>query len=482
MKKLITLVSILLCHMAMQGQYYVSDALRYSQNFPTLTARSMSMGNAFTSLGGDFSSAFINPAGLGLYRKSEFQFSPGLGYSGIKTTYNGEKNDDYKYHFILSSMGYVGTYISGKDKGLVSASYAVGYNRLNNFQNNTYIKGDNTSSAFADYFWDNADGNDPDSLDVFAERLAFDAYVIDTIPGTAFEYFNVVGNLPVTQQKIIETTGGTGEWSFGFGLNFSNIMYVGMGLGIYQLNYSQKNITSEFDDYNLNDFSFYHFTEDLDVKGTGFSLKMGLMLRPVEFLRIGASLHLPTFYRIEEVFTNSMYSEFDNGFIPSEEVGGIYAEGTYVYKLHTPLKLMGGASIQIGKSGIVAADIEYIDYSNMRLREKDILLNSRESNRTIEDVYRKVVNLKLGGELRFGNLSLRAGGGLYPSPYTSDELNKNAGYGELTTGLGYRDSNFFFDLGFSALFNEEKYNLYFNNVADMDQSKYRFIGTIGFRF
>lgn len=481
MKKLITLVTILLCHMAMKGQY-VSDALRYSQNFPTLTARSMAMGNAFTSLGGDFSSAYLNPAGLGLYRKSEFQFSPGLGYSSIKTSYNGGKNSDFRYQFILSSLGYVGTFSSGRDKGLVSASYAVGYNRLNNFFNNIYIKGDNSSSAFADYFWANADGNDPESLDPFAERLAFDAYVIDTVPGTAFEYYNVVGSLPVAQRKIIETTGGTGEWSFAFGLNFSNIMYVGMGIGVYQLNYTQKNITSEFDDYDLNDFSFYQFTEDLDVKGAGFSLKMGMMVRPVEILRIGASMHLPTYYRIEEAFTNSMYSEFDNGFIPTDVNGDIYAEGTYEYRLQTPFKLMGGASVQLGKVGIVSADIEYVDYSGMRLRERDGMAVFDESNQAIKDAYRQVLNLKLGGELRFGNMSLRAGGGLYPSPYASGELNKNAGYSELTAGMGYRDSNFFFDLGFSTLFNKEKYNLYFNNVSDMNQAKFRFIGTIGFRF
>ncbi len=50
MKKLISLVGLCLCITTAQGQY-VADALRYSQNFPTLTSRSMAMGNAFTSLG-----------------------------------------------------------------------------------------------------------------------------------------------------------------------------------------------------------------------------------------------------------------------------------------------------------------------------------------------------------------------------------------------------------------------------------------------
>ncbi len=42
----------------------VDDALRYSQIFYGGTARFMSMGGAFTALGGDISSLSQNPAGL----------------------------------------------------------------------------------------------------------------------------------------------------------------------------------------------------------------------------------------------------------------------------------------------------------------------------------------------------------------------------------------------------------------------------------
>jgi hypothetical protein len=177
-----------------------------------------------------------------------------------------------------------------------------------------------------------------------------------------------------------------------------------------------------------------------------------------------------------------MYSAFDNGYIPSEDNGDIYAESTYEYKLSTPLKLQGGASVQIGKAGIIAADIEYIDYSGMRLREKDDYTDFSDSNREIEDSSRSVLNLRVGGEARIDNISFRVGGAYYPSPFASGKLNDDASYGEFTTGLGYRNSNFFFDLGFSVLLHEEKYNLYFANMANITQQKYRFLATIGFRF
>ena len=67
----------------------VDDALRYSQIFYGGTARFMSMGGAFTALGGDISSLSQNPAGLGVFRSSELTITPQL--FNIKTTagFNG---------------------------------------------------------------------------------------------------------------------------------------------------------------------------------------------------------------------------------------------------------------------------------------------------------------------------------------------------------------------------------------------------------
>ncbi len=54
------------------------DALRYSYNQYGGTARFVSMGGAFSTLGGEFTSLGINPAGVGIYKKSEFTFTPGF--------------------------------------------------------------------------------------------------------------------------------------------------------------------------------------------------------------------------------------------------------------------------------------------------------------------------------------------------------------------------------------------------------------------
>ena len=52
------------------------------------TARFISMGGAFTSLGGDISSMTQNPAGLGIYRKSDIGLTFDVSIRNYKTDTN----------------------------------------------------------------------------------------------------------------------------------------------------------------------------------------------------------------------------------------------------------------------------------------------------------------------------------------------------------------------------------------------------------
>ena len=367
MKRVIFFISALMITAYVQGQY-VTDAFTYSLNFPSVTARSMSMGNAFTSLGGDFTSAFLNPAGLGIYRGSEFVVSPGLNYAGTKAAYFDQSNSDYSFR-PFGNIGYVGTYMSGRETGLVSATYALGYTRLNNLSNKAYIKGINPDNSLTDYFMSYADETHPDDLNSFYERLAFDAYLIDTMPGGSLLYQTPVW-LPSSQRKTVDTKGGKGEWNFSMGMNFSNVFYTGFGIGFQTISMDRSLVHSEFDDYSMSDFKTFSFNEDLDVTGSGLSLRMGLLVRVLEVVRIGGSIHMPTFYRIEETYYNTMRSEFDNppdgvnytfDVKPTDKDANLLDKGQFEYKLNTPLRLMGGVSVQLGSSGIVTADVEYVD-------------------------------------------------------------------------------------------------------------------------
>ena len=72
------------------------DALRYSTQNLSGTARYSAMGGAFGSLGGEFSTLSSNPAGIGMYQFSELTFTPSLNLNATKSYYNGNNLYAYK--------------------------------------------------------------------------------------------------------------------------------------------------------------------------------------------------------------------------------------------------------------------------------------------------------------------------------------------------------------------------------------------------
>ena len=85
----------------------LADALRYSNIAVSGTARAGAMGNAFGALGGDFTSASINPAGIGLYRSSELTITPISGSTRVESMYYGTGRQDTDYKFSLDRKSVV---------------------------------------------------------------------------------------------------------------------------------------------------------------------------------------------------------------------------------------------------------------------------------------------------------------------------------------------------------------------------------------
>ena len=114
------------------------DALRYSQIVFSGTARYNSLSGAFGALGGDLSVTSVNPAGIGVYRSSEFSFTPTIFTSNTTSDYYGRTSEDGKINFNFSNVGAVFTDLkNGKDdySQWNSTQFAFTYNRHNNFNN-----------------------------------------------------------------------------------------------------------------------------------------------------------------------------------------------------------------------------------------------------------------------------------------------------------------------------------------------------------
>ena len=86
------LLLIILCLSSSFLSQNEEDALRLSNLHFGGTARYISVGGAFGSLGADISVLSINPAGMARFKKSEFSFSPNVTLSGSSSYLDSASN------------------------------------------------------------------------------------------------------------------------------------------------------------------------------------------------------------------------------------------------------------------------------------------------------------------------------------------------------------------------------------------------------
>jgi hypothetical protein len=483
MKRIIILISVALFTTSILSAQNEEDALRYSRQFITGTARSVGMGGAMGAIGGDFTSLSINPAGIGVYRSNEFTFSPSLNWNSTQSDFLRNKIDQTRYGMKLGNVGYVISNTTDKEKGLVSTSFGFGYNQLNNFNSQILMSGTNNSSSLLDNF--TRVYNDL-SLDIsdFYEGLAYDVDLIvrDSI---TLPYYNDFqrGGYGQHQQRRVSTSGSIGEYVFSMGSNISNKLYFGATFGVQRVRYEKSSEHTETDQNNNIDYTQkFVFNEDLLTRGYGFNLKLGVIARPLNFLRLGAAYHIPTYYFLHYRFASDIQAWYD----PSLNIASKTSESpilNFDYQLKTPSKFVGSAAITIGKLGLVSIDYERVNYSNANLQAPDF--GFVLENTAIKDIYKSTNNLRMGAELRLGTGYLRGGYAMYGSPYKIVDPSGDIKYSVISGGVGIRNSDFFMDLSYASGVSSEAYYMYIPEMTTGSINKSKLnnvILTVGFRF
>jgi hypothetical protein len=469
----------------------VDDALRYSQIFYTGTARFMSMGGAFTALGGDMSTFSQNPGGIGLFRSSEITFSPQLYHIGTSAGFHGISKD-YLYNFNLGQIGIVSNLITQKgESGLISLNVGYSFNKTNNYNTSVRIEGKSNSSSMADYWADVSTGIPYTDLSG-AAGIAYDAWIIDTITGTGADTYGTVfsnyGDNPSSDygqniRRLITNSGYTGEHTFTIGGNISNKIFFGAALGISRLKYTGHYEHLETADYFLDSqFSDFAYTEHFENTGTGVSLKIGAIIKPTEDLRIGLAFHSPTFYRINEYYYDNVTSNFTDNSTYEFSNDPV----RYQYALTTPFRALAGVAYQIKKVALLSFDYEFIDYSTARFSETGDNYDYTEKNLEIKNTLKPTSNIRVGGEFRLNKMYFRGGYGYYGKAFNTREDNADMDYNSFSLGAGFREQNINIDFGFTNLRNMQKYILYNTSsesaIANLTNNRNIFTVTVGYKF
>jgi len=481
--KIIATCAIAMISIAANAQTDV-DALRYSMIGFGGTARYSSMGGAFGAVGADFSSLSVNPAGLGVYRKNEFTFTPSI-YTGKTTaTYIGNTEEDSKYNFNFSNVGLVFAKSPNNAKnqtGWKYVNFAIGLNRVNNFHNRMVIEGSNNSSSLMDVYQGVANGTAPSNLDPFTTQLAYSDSLISTHNGGTSYFSNGPHNGGELQRKSVETKGAMQEMVISMGANYNNKLFIGGTLGISYLRYNETSAYKEMDNGDsIPYFTNFTLDQDLTTTGTGFNFKFGLLYVPIDVdmikVKIGAAVHTPTFYDLHDEWSSKMKSTLDIGSFSAES-----PQGNFDYTLTTPMRAIGSLAIQIGQYGTISADYEFVDYSEARLRSKSY--KYFDENDIIQNKYTATNNLRFGAEAALGLFSIRAGYAIYGSPYKSNINDGKKTY--ITGGFGIMDKNYFVDFAYVYSTSTEDYYLY--NYSDMTPASTKkntqnFLITLGLKF
>ena len=435
------------------------DALRYSQQYYQGTARNMAMGGSFGALGSDFSVASTNPAGMGVYRSSEFSMTPEVSALRVSSTYNNSYAEDSRSIFNLSNLGYVSTKNLGHGPWKFF-QFSMGMNRLNNYNSNVIMQGENLDNSRLDVYLEESNGVHYSDIDNAGGAYAFDlypawyTYLLDTIPGYDNYYYSPVPFAGTHQQEIIRTKGSTNEWLMSFSGNYNEKFFVGATIGLPYIRYFRESTYSETDIADtIPYFNSWSVQENLATTGWGVNLKLGVIYQPFNWVRIGAAFHTPTYYwSMRDTWYTTHYADLEWTSPTSKSS----ITGNYKYSLSTPMRVLGDIGILINKFGSISAEYEFTDYSKAKLSATDYGFSGENS--TIRNSYQATHNIRVGTEWRISNLSLRGGYALYSSPYTKN-LNDGARQ-SISFGLGYKFDFVDVDFAYVRWTKNEDYYMY----------------------
>lgn len=466
----------------LHAQSYPETALTFSRISPAGSSRMVAIGGAGVSLGGDPSSAYLNPAGLGMFNKGEFAISLGYGDTNSTSAYLNTQTGSDKTSLNIPFMG-ISLQGPLNHKKIISGTIGMSLNRVNDFNQSISYSGRNTNNSIIDYFLNDAydeEGSPIDPRDLFLPtNLAFESYLIDTITVNGItDYWSALGLLPdpndfrnVTQSETITTKGAQTQWTFSYGINIADKFFAGAGLGVRKIRFESRKSFKESDfeylDADYNPINNFRLDETLTVDGSGTNFQLGFIARPVQGLQAGLSWESPTYYEMADVYSAGItadWNNFDyyqNGSLLLNDVTAQLDESLVTeYKLRTPGRITVGFSYLFGKRGFITAEAETVNYNNAKYTSLIQGISFDSDNATIKTLYRPAVNYRAGGEVRVDRMRFRVGGFLREDPFQSVQNNVSRKIIGLTGGIGYREKKFYTDLSIMYTQGDQSYRPY----------------------
>ena len=397
---------------------YCQDVQRFSERHLMGTARYVGIGGAMTAVGGDPSAVMDNPAGLGLYRRNEITLSIS---ETIDRTQQAEGIDTYQSaRFAAPNIATIWVWGNpNKQRGMIYSNVMLSANRLANFNREIVAKGTGLgmvpsicalTNGLDETYLQNKPWDDTEIG--WLSILGYETYLInpqvDSLATDILNQYQWTPAVDFTEGSLsVSEVGYYDQYTLSWAGNISNQWYVGLSVNIPTLSYTKRTSHYETDRFQSAELkSMYH------LSGVGVSGTIGLIYRPIQALRVGASFHTPTMMSLSVQTEGDMYSTVEG----KKYEALTPASGVVSSEMVSPLRTSVSVAGQIGNKGLIAVQYDYAHSSEM------------------EDVH----ILRIGAEAQATRGLFLNAGYVYESSFMKTDPVWMLGYNEIRTDMDYR--------------------------------------------
>lgn len=229
------------------------------------------------------------------------------------------------------------------------------------------------------------------------------------------------------------------------------------------------------------------------IKGSGFDVKLGAIIRPFEYspFRVGLAIHTPIFYSLDYKTSAQVISDVMD--VVTGEIKGydvrswdnLPGKGDMIlpFDFQTPWTYNVSLGYTVGKSLALGAEYEYQDYSSMKFKDTEGNSSAYEFENSTTSMLKGVSTVRLGLEYKvIPQFAFRAGYNYSTAAFHQDafkdlainsiqtdtDFANSKSMSNYTLGIGYRGSMFYADLAYKFSTYKEDFYPFVNGYANED--------------
>lgn len=339
--------------LAAQETYEIAEVATQDLNG---TARYVGMGGAMEALGADISTISTNPAGIGLFRKSQFAGTLGLvSQSGQDSWASANKTN--------VSFDQIGFVYSSRTSATGFFNFGFNYHKSRNFNQILRVADrlDGASQSkltYEKFRWgliESADDASYTQVDMLYHEGLYDTNLMrddgsfntDAYAFNGIDYIYNRGN-----------TGYISEYDVNLSGNIKNRVYLGLTVGIHDVNYRGHSLYMENEHTNPYNLDNTTLEDSRNIDGTGIDVKAGIIFRPIEEspFRLGLYINSPIFYSLRSTNVTTLL-------LNDKRYGSHNPHSSdFEYEMRTPWKFGVSAGHTVSDYLALGATFEYSDY------------------------------------------------------------------------------------------------------------------------